>query len=468
MFIFIILFVFFILAISLYATYMDGAKAKGNIILGVTLPYQNLEDDVVKSIIKDYKRIINILAGIFFSASFITLLFQNYPSLIIIYMFIWFALFLYLGNYIYMKHFRKLYEIKKSKGWFFGSRHIITIDTEVSRLKDKMPISKFYFIPSFIISLMPFIIAYLGRTNFKIYHLIYILLSILTLLLYVYLYNLYKSEKSMVYSEDTKVNLYCNFIYKRYWSICYVLLSYIDAFCLMFIFLNIFKIYFNLMVLTIAIILSTLLSIALIITTQSKIKYMQNRILSLSNDSLIADDDEYWERGYYYNPNDSNLMVEKRIGYGFTINMAHRWGKVIAFLTFAFIAAVIIPLSIMLIKFDTADFTMKITGDDVKISAPVYGYSFKLSEIEKIEIIDKMPHKYKTNGARSNIYCLGNFNVNGYGSSKLFIYNKVPPFIAIKLKGSYVFINSKNKDITLKYYRELIDKTDAKKAQGNS
>ncbi|SKA78333.1 Uncharacterized membrane protein [Caloramator quimbayensis] len=468
MFIFIILFVFFIMTISLYATYMDGTKPKGNIVLGVTLPYQNLKDDAVKKILMEYKRDINILSGILFSSSFITLLFQNYPSLIIIYMFVWFTLFFYLGNSIYMKNFRKLYKLKKVNGWFFGSTHIITIDTEVSRLKDKMPVSKLYFIPTFIISLMPFIIALFLKVEFKFYYIFYFLISVLTHLLLLYLYNLFTSKKSDVFSEDTKVNLYCNYVYKRYYSICYILLAFIESLCLMFIFLNILKIYINPIVLTAVVVVSTLFSTALIIYTQNKIKNMQNRILSISDNPLIVDNDEYWERGYYYNPNDSNLMVEKRIGYGLTINMAHRWGKIITFLTFSFIAAVIIPLSIMFIKFDTANFSMKITGDDVKISAPVYGYSFRISEIEKVEIIDKMPSKFKTNGVATSIYCLGNFNVEGYGPSKLFIYNKVPPFIAIKLKDRFVFLNSKDKDITLKYYRELIDKARTIKLQENS
>jgi uncharacterized membrane protein len=40
--------------------------------------------------------------------------------------------------------------------------------------------------------------------------------------------------------------------------------------------------------------------------------------------------DQYWIMGsIYYNPNDPSLMVQKRIGIGFTFNFGHPAGKAI-------------------------------------------------------------------------------------------------------------------------------------------
>ena len=45
----------------------------------------------------------------------------------------------------------------------------------------------------------------------------------------------------------------------------------------------------------------------------------------------LQDDDDNWILGmFYYNKNDTRLNVEKRLGYGSTINMAHPAGKVIS------------------------------------------------------------------------------------------------------------------------------------------
>ena len=47
-------------------------------------------------------------------------------------------------------------------------------------------------------------------------------------------------------------------------------------------------------------------------------------------DLELQDDDDNWILGmFYYNPNDTRLNVEKRFGYGGTVNIAHPAGKVI-------------------------------------------------------------------------------------------------------------------------------------------
>ena len=41
---------------------------------------------------------------------------------------------------------------------------------------------------------------------------------------------------------------------------------------------------------------------------------------------------------------------------------------------------------------------MKINDDVVKINAPLYGTKLKIKDIEKVEIIDKLKVKLRTNG----------------------------------------------------------------------
>ena len=46
--------------------------------------------------------------------------------------------------------------------------------------------------------------------------------------------------------------------------------------------------------------------------------------------TLSEDDDEYWIGGMiYYNPGDTRLNVEKRVGYGATVNAAHPVGMAV-------------------------------------------------------------------------------------------------------------------------------------------
>ena len=54
------------------------------------------------------------------------------------------------------------------------------------------------------------------------------------------------------------------------------------------------------------------------------------RMMSRVEAPVESTPDEYWTLGgIYYNPNDPALFVQKRIGYGFTVNFANRWSWVV-------------------------------------------------------------------------------------------------------------------------------------------
>ena len=85
-----------------------------------------------------------------------------------------------------------------------------------------------------------------------------------------------------------------------------------------------------------------------------------------------------------------------------------------------------------MIYFELYGFNMKINDDSVKINAPLYGIELNMKDIEKVEIVDKLKVKLRTNGIGMDEYSVGNFNVEGYGKCKLYIYNDVKPYILIE------------------------------------
>jgi uncharacterized membrane protein len=43
---------------------------------------------------------------------------------------------------------------------------------------------------------------------------------------------------------------------------------------------------------------------------------------------IFRDDDHYWVGGFFYNnPDDPEMFVPKRYGFGWTVNFGHPWGK---------------------------------------------------------------------------------------------------------------------------------------------
>ncbi|MEG2640818.1 MAG: PH domain-containing protein [Bacilli bacterium] len=95
----------------------------------------------------------------------------------------------------------------------------------------------------------------------------------------------------------------------------------------------------------------------------------------------------------------------------------------------------------MLLTFDFVKFKLSVDNNLVKISAPMYGTTFEINDIEEVNMVDSFSKLFRTNGAGTDRYSLGNYSVERYGKSKLYVYNENPPYIAIKLKGEYIFID---------------------------
>lgn len=450
-------FVILIFAVTLFITNQTATKPNKNTILGVTLPYHILENKDVMEIVKGYKKSYFVLILIFIILSLPMLIFKNYPSFTMIYTFTWIILLLCLNNKTYIKHFKALYSLKRKNDWFLENKQVITVDTEVSRIKNKMPVSWLWFIPSFIVCIIPFIITITVENNPNASEIFLSLLSVPAIALFYWLYRLYSSEKTLVYSEKTEVNLACNFIHKRLWSLCWVVIAAVTSVLHLLQYLNLQgKDNYSL---PITLFLYILIFLVCVFYTYNKILSTQNRLLEASLDVIYTDDDEFWTRGYYYNPNDRRTMVEKRIGYGFTCNMATLKGKCLTFGILVPVAVLILFLSIVFVRMDTGSFNLFINGSTVKIEAPLYSFSFDINEIQEVNKIDILPKGARTNGAATEVYNLGNFNLNGYGNSRMYVYKENPPFIIVKLKDIYLFINGKTKETTDKYYKTLIEST---------
>ena len=128
--------------IALIAFYFDNntaTKVKNGVVLGVTLPYSEIKNNEVLRIVDEYKKgnkrffLIGII--IFFPISII-----NYPSLKMIYLFVWIFFMEILSYRLFGKYNKRLKELKRENEWFISQARLLTIDTEVTRLKDKMPV----------------------------------------------------------------------------------------------------------------------------------------------------------------------------------------------------------------------------------------------------------------------------------------------------------------------------------------
>lgn len=93
--------------------------------------------------------------------------------------------------------------------------------------------------------------------------------------------------------------------------------------------------------------------------------------------------------------------------------------------------------------------------DRIEISG-MYGDEWAYEDIQDVQLLDQMPEvSWKQNGIGLPSLAQGHFKVKGYGSSLLFIQKGYSPVLYIELEDDQIFVNSKDRGETLKWYEEI-------------
>lgn len=421
-------------------------KPNGNILLGVTLPYSKLEDGRVKEIVKAYHKayMLNIIIYLILFLPFFLL--YRFVSLQLLYLLIWIVTMLFINQKIINIYWYKLYDLKCQEEWFIGIKNTITIDTEVVRLKDKMVLSKLWFIPAIIISLVPIAI---NTTDW-----IFSLIPFASILIFIFAYFVNVNQKTKVYSENTQINLALNKVYKWQWSKCWIISSYISLVFPISYWIFIINDTMNPQLIIFPIILSSFFSLFVIINSYNNIRNERQRIFKIENSDVFVDNDQYWVGGIYNNPNDSSTSVEKRIGYGTTVNMASRAAKAInIILIFAVIG--FLSMIVFFAKIELGELNVQITNTDVKLSAPYFEQSFSIEEIQDLKLVNPLPKFRKNNGFDGATLYFGKFSASGYDNSYIYIHRENPMCIIVILEDETIIFNSVNTKFTEIYYNQL-------------
>ena len=371
--------------------------------------------------------------------------------------FLWFALFYYIYYKLICKYNGKLKEVKRKNHWLLPNKHILNIDTELTKAKSKMPISKWWFLIALFIGISPFILNLINKNEYFSTAVICTGSSIAGTLILFIIYMIYVKGRTIVYCDESKINIACNKVYKRTWSIIYTLLAILQSIIntTLYVFMLLPRVNEN--VFLIAITLPIIIVVLGIVYGNRRIINMQNQLISVAENPIYVDSDEYWINGMSYkNPYDNRVVVEPGIGTKPVYNLATKNGRLITYGTNIFVVVSVLTIILMMLYFELYGFNMKIIDNSVKINAPLYGIEFNVEDIEKVEIVDKLKVKLRINGIGMDEYSVGNFNVEGYGKCKLYIYNDVKPYILIKSNDEIIFINGENEEETLRYYNEFI------------
>ena len=262
----------------------------------------------------------------------------------------------------------------------------------------------------------------------------------------------------MVYSEDTGINLAMNRLNKRVWSGMWLVCDYLTLLSLAALLVPLVSRgtadaadFFVFMMLQIAV-------VGIIVSAIVWMGKKRSDILAGDKSPLAIDDDVYWKNGWYSNPGDKRLFVEDRLcSANFSMNMAKTSAKVLMGIFGGVTLLGLIWICAVFIRLDFVKPELKISAQEVQVTAGMYDISFPRDEIREVELLPGLPKERlrRTNGADTNDYLIGKFRGNVTGNCRLYVYKGYQPVLAIRLPEYTVFINSKSDGQAETWYDRL-------------
>ena len=171
---------------------------------------------------------------------------------------------------------------------------------------------------------------------------------------------------------------------------------------------------------------------------------------------LVEDDDDYWLLGmFYYNPNDKRLNVEKRVGVGGTINMAHPAGRTISVICGMIMIGSILSL-IYVGMMSATPIQVKVENDTVICHQLRDEYKIPKSEIQSVECgnLSELSAVRVAGTGMENV-AKGTYTVNGENGCKLYLNPQAGRYIKIVTEGKTYYISGNTAEETNALYESL-------------
>lgn len=173
--------------------------------------------------------------------------------------------------------------------------------------------------------------------------------------------------------------------------------------------------------------------------------------------TITADDDDYWLLGqFYYNPDDKRLNVEKRMGIGGTINLAHPAGKVIAAVSVLLLVGSFLLIGYLMIL-GRSPMSVRIEDDTLICHQLVDTYKIPLSSISDVSLEEGTSDLkiYREAGIAMDPVFTGRYTVNGERGCGLFINKNVGFYVRFTSEGVVYYVNCSDEEEILRVYEDL-------------
>ncbi len=437
--------------------YFEG-KQKGNIIFGVTLWENALQNDEVKRIQKNYKRnllIISILLIVMFAICCIpsrdSVVMTGFLIMILLMIFIYFVPFA-MAN----KQIRQIKIENKPLQEDIKMTAIETVDMTAAAKKDIVMFKKTAILGG-VIGIIPLILeAVTGENEDMEWVNLTIMATISAVgLLLCFLTFYFGKMKTEVVSKNSLLNIQLGRVKKYQWSKASAICIWLNTVYTFYLFFTMRKSWgdgttFIIVTMIYAMVLVSTMIVAEINTTKIQNKYTD--LYSYDN----QDEDANWLWGMiYYNKNDNRFMVNKRVGVGTTINMAKKSSKIFMVIMLVIMFASIVGSSIWMLMIDFTPVSLEIDGNHLISSHLGVEYDISIEDITNLQFIEEFPDLSKRRGTGMNTIKKGSFEEWRREKCEVCVRINGGAYIRIETKDEVYYLNDESADKTVKIHEQI-------------
>jgi len=193
------------------------------------------------------------------------------------------------------------------------------------------------------------------------------------------------------------------------------------------------------------------------IRIEMKTRAVQEKLTKDSGTDWYVDEDDRWLYGLlYYNPDDSRLIINNRVGLNSTVNVARPAGKALIAFSVIFLAAMPF-IGIVFDQVDTRPIAASVSGGTLEISSGWTDYKVSVIEIESVELKENLlTNLSRRSGTGLEHTLKGNFRADETGNVTVLLDPTNSPFILIQTEdGKYWFFGTRDPKMTEQLYEQL-------------
>ena len=444
-----------------FAVYGRKPVYEEGMLLGVHLPREAAQGAEVTALTTAYRRrtrrfyLVNLLLGV----AVCLVAFWRFSPFLILWC-LWLVEFVVGAQWLLLGTHRKLYDLKMARGWVVGEpATLAAADTRASaQRRGQGPGLAWHLLPCGLVLttlLLPGVRDFL-LTQGRGWGLLGSGLAI-SLTLWA-LHGVLSRRGNKVYSQDTAVNQAVNRLERQVWGWTLLLCSLFNAAACWsaawwmarahWVGSAAYGIYLVLELIPVAI-----LTAGLLWMTRKR-----RQLLAGDPVPLVVDDDVYWRKGWYENPNDPHWLVQDRlVPCNYSMNMAKpgAWGGTIALL--AGVGVLMVGLCVLFLWADFGGSSVVIAPDRVAVSAFLYDTEVDPQDIQSVTLLEDLPEDsyVRTNGLDDGRRLIGHFRGRESGPCEMYLHTAASPILAVETEDFTLYFNSEDPAETEAWYQAL-------------